>query len=529
MKRYTPILLLLLIISFVACNNRQQKKVVKDTSINKLTSYNNLFLDSVRLDSFVNHHPEYKNFKQQFSDFYRERNFEYAWFDSSGLGEQANSFINLLNNTIGNLHDSSLYNHRLYTLYQDFLNKKINDHSKDEIFNIEMYLTGQFFEYADKVYKGTDSSITDLGWFIPRKKIDVTAILDSVIQTRRNADEFGQLNRQYHELSKYLPTYYKLRNIHWDSIAVPAQLLHVNDHSEEIISIKDRLQLLGDLSENDSTALFDSSLLAAIKQFQKRMGLGTDGTIGPQVIAQLNVSPADRIKQLFINLERMRWIPTDKDEKRIFVNIPAYRLYIFDSGKTVMKMNVIVGTAANSTVIFSGNLKYIVFSPYWNVPSSIVKREILPGISRNPNYLANHNMEKTGMAGGLPVIRQKPGGSNSLGRVKFLFPNNYDIYLHDTPNRNLFSASSRNFSHGCIRVGEPVQLANYLLEGDTYWTKQRIDSAMNLEKETWVSLKKTVPVMIGYFTAFVDEDGLLNFRKDIYGHDKKMADKLFLK
>ncbi len=529
MKIHIVSLLALMNFFLYGCNNGHSTEIVQDTTITEVNSFNNLFLDSARLDSFVNQHPEYSNYKKQYKDFYLQRNFEYAWFDSSGLGEQANSFINLLNNTIGNLRDSSFYNHQLYLLYHNFLDKKMDEHTKDEIFDIEMYLTGQFFEYATKVYKGTDSSITDLGWFIPRKKIDVTAILDSVIQTKRNADEFAHLNPQYHALSKFLPVYYTLTKQQWDSIPVPKTLLHIKDSAAEIGLIKNRLQLLGDLSGNDSGNIFDSSLMEAIKQFQKRTGLGTDGTIGAQVMAQLNISPAERIKQIFINLERMRWIPGDDNQKRIFVNIPDYRLYVFDSGKMDMKMNVIVGTAANNTVIFSGNLKYVVFSPYWNVPASIVKKEILPGIQKNPNYLANHNMEQTGKAGGLPVIRQKPGGSNSLGRVKFLFPNTYDIYLHDTPNRNLFTASSRSFSHGCIRVGEPVQLANYLLQDDSYWTPPRIDSAMHLEKETWVTLKKTVPVMIGYFTAFVDENGLLNFRKDIYGHDKKLADKLFMK
>lgn len=529
MRKYIFILFSLINLFLIACNTEKTKEVVKDTSINEVTSFNNLFLDSAQLDSFVSHHAEYRNFKKQYNDFYRERNYEFAWFDSSGLGEQANSFINLLNNTIGDLQDSSFYNHQLYTLYHKFLNKKISAHTQDEIFDIEMYLTGQFFEYANKVYKGTDSSITDLGWFIPRKKIDVTAILDSVIQTKGNAEDFAPLNSRYYELSKFLPHYYKLKKTTWDSIPVPEKLLHIKDSSAIILTIKNRLELLGDLKENDKTPVFDSSLFIALKQYQRRTGLGSDGTIGPQVIAQLNISPEDRIKQIFINLERMRWIPGDQNRKIIFVNIPAYKLYIFDSGKIQMKMNVIVGTAANNTVVFSGNLKFIVFSPYWNVPASIVKKEILPGMRRNSNYLANHRMEKTGTANGLPVIRQKPGAGNSLGRVKFLFPNNYDIYLHDTPNRSLFSASSRSFSHGCIRVGEPAQLADYLLKGDQFWTNARIDSAMHLQKETWVTLKDRVPVMIGYFTAFVDEDGLLNFRKDIYGHDKKMADKLFLK
>jgi murein L,D-transpeptidase YcbB/YkuD len=201
-------------------------------------------------------------------------------------------------------------------------------------------------------------------------------------------------------------------------------------------------------------------------------------------------------------------------------------MHVYDSGRLQFNINVIVGTSANSTVIFNDRLQYIVFSPYWNVPESIVRGEILPGIKKNPNYLAKHNMEIVKQAS-VPVIRQMPGPANSLGLVKFLFPNNYSIYFHDTPNRNLFSQSSRSFSHGCIRVGEPKKLAQYLLRSDSNWTTQKIDSAMHLKKEKWVPLKKSIPVFIVYFTAWVNQEGQLNFRKDIYKHDEKMAMKLF--
>jgi murein L,D-transpeptidase YcbB/YkuD len=177
---------------------------------------------------------------------------------------------------------------------------------------------------------------------------------------------------------------------------------------------------------------------------------------------------------------------------------------------------------AHNTVIFNGNLKYVVFSPYWNVPPSIIQKEVVPGIKRNKNYLANHNMEWNSGA-----VRQKPGPRNSLGLVKFLFPNSYNIYLHDTPSKSLFSESTRAFSHGCIRLAEPKRLAEYLLRNDPGWNEASITKAMNSGKEKYVALKQTIPVFIGYFTAWVDRDGKLNFRDDIYGHDKEMAEHLF--
>jgi murein L,D-transpeptidase YcbB/YkuD len=251
--------------------------------------------------------------------------------------------------------------------------------------------------------------------------------------------------------------------------------------------------------------------------------------IGAKMVAELNITPAQRMQQIFVNLERLRWMPAETAPRRIFVNIPEYKMYVYDSGKLNFTMNVIVGTTANSTVIFSGNLKYIVFSPYWRVPVKIVRTEILPEMKKDTGYLRKHNMERIGGPDTLPAIRQKPGDDNSLGRVKFLFPNNYDIYFHDTPNKDLFTASNRSFSHGCIRVGEPKHLAQFLLQSDTSWNSYRIDTCMSAKKETWVGLQHAVPVVIGYFTAWVDSTGALNFRKDIYDHDSLLANKLFAK
>ncbi len=195
--------------------------------------------------------------------------------------------------------------------------------------------------------------------------------------------------------------------------------------------------------------------------------------------------------------------------------------------KKIFDMDIVVGTSANHTVIFNDTLKYVVFSPYWNIPRSIVRNEILPGIRKNQNYLASKNMEQTGFSNGLPVIRQRPGGNNALGRVKFIFPNSYSIYFHDTPSKSLFEKKERAFSHGCVRLAEPEKMAQYLLRNEAKWTKNEIRKAMNSSKEKWVALKEPVPVLITYFTSWISTDGLLNFREDIYDHDKKMAERLF--
>jgi murein L,D-transpeptidase YcbB/YkuD len=526
---YRTALIFFVTVFINACNSNSGGNVERDTSVTVVTSFNNFFLDSAQLKKFLSSHDEYKNYKKQFVDFYKERNYEYAWFDSSGLGEQAGNFINLLNNTINSYEDSSFYNKKLYDDYNSFANGTGAKHDHDEVLNTELLLTGQFFHYADKIYRGTDSDVATLGWFIPRKKINLTAILDSVIVSKKQADDFAPVSEQYKKLESFISTYFSLQKTSWDSIAKPEKALHPGEEHRLILKIKNRLHKLGDLETNDSTKIFDTALLAAVKKFQHRMGLGVDGVIGAKMIDELNVKPSQRIQQIFVNLERLRWMPGENAPRRIFVNIPEYKMYVYDSSKLSFTMNVIVGTAANSTVIFSGNLKYIVFSPYWRVPVKIVRTEILPAMKKDTGYLRKHNMERIGGPDTLPAIRQKPGADNSLGRVKFLFPNNYDIYLHDTPNKDLFTASSRSFSHGCIRVGEPKHLAEFLLQSDTSWNSYRIDTCMNAKKETWVGLQHSVPVVIGYFTAWVDKNGELNFRKDIYGHDSLLANKLFAK
>ncbi|MES2004583.1 MAG: L,D-transpeptidase family protein [Bacteroidota bacterium] len=525
--------ILILLIALQSCKYLKSKKAIaRDTTINQNTSFNNVFLDSAHVDEFVARHAEFLAYEGQFKDFYSHRNYEYAWFDSSGLAEQAHNFINLQNSYISEFADSSLYNRSLQELFDSLHTQKVKPSLQDpKVLRAELMLTGQFFQYAAKVYKGSDINAEQLGWFIPRKKINLTALLDSSLKSKiTETDQYAPLNSQYKKLQENLSKYMALeKQSPTDTIVYVTKPLKKKDSAFIITQIKQRLLLLGDMAESDSSSLFDSTLFAATKHFQRRMGLSVDGVIGNKMIAELNVPISRRIRQLLVNMERVRWMPAEKDTNYILVNIPEYKMHVYDSGHQVFDMNVIVGTAANSTVIFNGNLKYVVFSPYWNVPESIVKKEIMPSIQKNKNYIVKSNMEITGYSGKTPLVRQKPGPTNSLGLVKFLFPNNYNIYFHDTPNRELFSQSSRSFSHGCIRLGEPKKFAEYLLRDDNSWTSGKIDTAMHLAKEKWVTIKKSIPVFIVYFTAWVDKDGQLNFRKDIYGHDEKMGEKLFTK
>lgn len=510
-------------------NNASEKEIIRDSSITITTSYNPLFLDSAAMQLFFEENDWVKPFSKQIADFYTDRNFEFAWFDSTGLSEQAHHFFNLQNDYISRLSDSSLFNQQFQNLYTAYANKTARQIvANREVVNTELLFTAQFFVYAEKMYKGSNIQLADLGWYIPRKKMNLHALLDSVIN--KKATELVNLapvSLQYPRMEKWLFRLAEMQKTEQpDSLPRVKKSLRSGDSSTLILRIKKRLHFLqGDDMTNNN--FFDTSLVLAVKKFQERHGIEEDGIIGNKVIEDLNVPIRKRMEQLLINMERARWMPSMQDSTYVLVNIPEFRLRVFDSGKNILQMNVIVGSEANNTVIFNGNLQFVVFSPYWNVPESIVRKELLPAISRNKNYIARHNMEVTGYVKGLPQIRQKPGANNALGRVKFLFPNNYNIYLHDTPNRNLFSQTNRGLSHGCIRIAEPKKFAEFLLRDQPSYTSSAIDSLMYLEKEKWVTLKKKIPVFLVYFTSWVDASGELHFRRDIYKHDQKMAIKLF--
>lgn len=529
------ILSLVLISLLAGCKNSKTKKLVtKDTTITQSNSFNGLFLDSTQLESFLNQNDSLEKYRSYFFDFYTQRNFELAWFDKDGLNEQAENFYNLQNNFAESLDDSSIYNPKLKQLYELLDGRKIEGKKDKKLdtaaLNTELMLTGQFFEYASKVYKGSDIDAADLGWFIPRKKINTTALLDSLVTNQNQPlSAYEPLNSQYRKLESWLANYYLLKKHNaWETIPADTKVYQKGDSGMAISLIKKRLMALGDLPTNNNNNIFDSSTTKAVQHFQDRFGITPNGIIKTATLEALNTPLDTLINKILINMERARWmLPDTSKEDRLVVNIPDYKLSVFDSGKFSFSMPVVVGTAGNSTVIFNGRVRYIVFSPYWNVTDDIVKKEIMPAMARDKNYLAKNNMEIVRYEGAIPEVRQKPGGNNSLGGVKFLFPNKYNIYLHDTPHKEAFASSKRSFSHGCIRVGDPAKLAQFLLRRDTHYTADSIKTLMNQTQEKWVTAKPTVQVIIKYFTAWVDHNGVLNFRDDIYGHDNTMAQKLF--
>ena len=329
---------------------------------------------------------------------------------------------------------------------------------------------------------------------------------------------------QYELLQKQLSRYHAIaEDGGWGIIRLDRKNYRPGDRGPAIPALKKRLRASGDFHSKDTSALYTQELHDAVRKVQRRFGFQQNGLVFKEFVNQLNVPVEKRIQQLQLNMQRAREMAPNTGGTRLVANIPEFTLYVYEGDRIAFTMPIVVGTESNKTVVFNDEMQQIVFSPYWNVPPSIVRNEILPAMRKSRNYLSRNNMEQTGTENGLPVIRQRPGKSNSLGLVKFLFPNSHNIYFHDTPAKSLFQIRKRTFSHGCIRLAEPQKLATYLLRDHPDWTPDKIESAMKSGKEQYVKLPQKVPVSITYFTAWVDGDGLLNFREDIYGHDKEGA------
>jgi L,D-transpeptidase YcbB len=502
--------------------------IPRDTTINYATSFSDVFFDSLAMEKFISTQQFHDSLVKGMRNFYNARNYQYAWFFKEGIAEHAPAFYDVYNDYLGYSGDSTLKSRMLQLMYDSIRNGNFLFNIRDSIvLNTELLLTAQFFRYSRRAYQGSNQlNAHELSWFIPRKKIDPSALLDSLLFHKgKDLADYEPVNRQYNLLKNYLLKYYELQKNEKEEVIIAEKKNYKKgDISALLPVIKKKLFLLGDMIDKDTSNIFTSSLEDAVKNFQERNGLKADGIMNSSFFSELKKTNEDRIQQILINMERIRWVPAQPTTDYLLVNIPEFRLHVYEMGDYRWSTRVVVGTAANNTVIFSGTLKHVVFSPYWNVPSSILKNEILPAIARNKNYLARNNMEWYDGS-----VRQRPGPGNALGKVKFLFPNSYNIYLHDTPSKSLFNEERRTFSHGCIRVSEPMKLAQFLLRNDANWDSLRIAKAMNARKEQYYNLEEHIPVYIGYFTAWVDRNGKLNFRNDVYGHDKKMKARLFTK
>jgi len=370
---------------------------------------------------------------------------------------------------------------------------------------------------------------------------DPVSWLEHALDQKRvgqSLDDLIPRHRQYTALRDALAKYKALaQQGGWPSVPTDIKL-KPDQQSPAVPIIAKRLAITEDYAGpvNDQDTTYGVELQEAVKRFQRRHRLEPDAVVGASAIAQMNVPVEERIRQLALNLQRWRPLPRDLGDRHLLVNIPEYRLEVWDHDQVPLTMRVIVGRKDTPTPVFSDEMTHIVFAPYWNVPSEIVRKETLPSVMRDPAFLERTNMEvldrhgntidpsSVDLSDGAGYrFRQRPGAANSLGLVKFVFPNQFNVYLHDTPADGLFVRARRSFSHGCVRLSEPEKLAQYVLRDQPEWTAERIDQAMHGGQERTVKLARPIPVYLGYWTARVSADGLLQFSDDVYGIDARQT------
>lgn len=552
MKCNSTLIIILSIFFFTSCSDKKEKPVEKDVEIENVdepvkegkaakkvtdrnysitpeNAYNDIFLDSMAMERYItNRDIGDKKVALRIRSFYNARNYQYAWFTSKGLTEQTRFFWNQYDYAVTHLKDTTLANSAFYKQAEKLVNQEeIKFSIKDSsLLNAEFAFTENFIRYINSTYEKGYVKRKEQEKFIPIKKMDPLAMADSLLNKKHSDDKYYEdVNDMYAGLKKSLQLYYTVaKSGGWGSIPSFKGSLKKGDSLNAVSLIKKRLQLTADMAGDDSSIVFNDSLETSVKIFQLRHGYKPDGIISSQLVKDMNVPAIERLKEILLNMDRMRWMPQKPAGNLIIVNIPEFILHVLDGENKVFDMVVVVGQVGHNTMMFNGDLNQIIFSPYWNVPPSIVKSEIMPALKRNPNYLANKNMEQIGS-----YIRQKPGPGNALGKVKFIFPNSFNMYFHDTPAKSLFGQDKRAFSHGCVRLSEPQKMAEWLLRNDPAWPKEKIVSAMNKTHETSVKLKDPIPVFIIYYTAWIDGDGQLNFRDDVYKHDKELMSKMFMK
>ena len=509
---------------------REEKPVTKvDVTIDTTNAFNRYFFPEDSLTALLTQPKLDDTLSNRIKSFYNSRNNQFAWFSSEEVPEHTRSFWNLVKNYLNYSKDSALYDKAFFTKMDNIVNSDhINISNNKNFQNTEFELTKLLYRYADNAYAyDPHFSFKSLEWYIPKKKYTLEDMIDLAVNKKNQyADAYAPVNDQYNKLREKLLVYNDIAGKGgWKPVNSSVDIIKKGFTGKEVIALQKRLRAEGFLDIADSllSSTYDSVVANAVNKAKEIYGYKQDGTAGQTFLRDLNAPIEERMQQILINMERMRWLPIETQSKgrSIMVNIPEYVLHIYEDGKPAWSMPVVVGKEGTKTTVFTGNLKTIVFSPYWNVPTSIVKGEM--GGNPSDAYLARKHMERVNGR-----IRQKPGPWNSLGLVKFLFPNSFNIYFHDTPSKSLFERDKRYFSHGCIRLKEPKRLASYLLNDTIKWSDKKIDSAMKSGKEKFVALKKAVPVLITYFTSWVDDNNELEFREDIYGRDEVVAKKMFL-
>ena len=494
--------------------------------------------------------PNFSDYDSYVQTFYDDRNFEVAWTRDALPTATATAFIEQFQDAaakglIPEDYDAPRWADRV---------KALNDKSADAISLFDVAMTVNVMRYISDLRIGrvnpsrfnfevpVQDKKYDLAEFVSDNVVDATDVPKLIAGVEPNSDDYRKTEQA---LARYLNLAKQQEQEGAEPLPTVTKTVSVGDSYPAVGALLARLQLEGDAT-GDATpspatsTVFNSTLSAAVKSYQHRHGITEDGKLTSQTIKSLNVPMTDRVAQLQDSLERWRWLPEPYLHARLMVNLPEFVLRGYDPDhKLDFTMRVVVGQVMgqHETPVFTHMMKYLVFRPYWNVPVDIARKELVPHIATNHGYLASKNFEVTNNKGvvqtdyttkevsqGAVMVREKPGPKNSLGLVKFMFPNQYDIYLHSTPAVSLFERTRRDFSHGCIRVQKPADLAVWVLEGQGGdWDLGKVQEAMNSGPDNrTVSLKTPLPIVIFYLTAIVAEDGQVNFFDDIYGYDSEM-------
>ncbi len=415
----------------------------------------------------------------------------------------------------------------------------------DLLADLELLLSDAFLLFGSHLSAGrVNPETVHAEWHIKTRKVDLVESFQEALEqaaVRPVLERMRPRNPGYSRLRRALRAYEDIQQQGGWPTTPAGPLMKKGERSERVAALRKRLSVTDEL-ENPGQAdprLFDASLEEALRRFQLRHGLEADGIVGPATLAALNIGVAERLATIRINLERWRWLPLDFGSRYILVNIADYAMDVVEENGVVMSMRVIVGRDYRKTPVFSGSLTYMEVNPLWHIPPKIAREDILPKVRRNPNYLGEQKIRVfRGWSKDAPEIppqeinwsrmrpsqfsfklRQDPGPLNALGRIKFMLPNKFDVYLHDTPSRELFGKNRRDFSSGCIRIEKPVELADFLMLPSPGWQHERLLRLLETGQTTVLSLPRPIPVHLLYWTAWVTEDGVIHFREDLYGRD----------
>jgi L,D-transpeptidase YcbB len=393
---------------------------------------------------------------------------------------------------------------------------------------IDLLLTEGFSRYARDLVTGTlDPADAGLDWRIATEVPHDQAVLNQALDGRDPLEIVAHLRPSipYYERMRGALAQYRGAAAAGGWPRVPdGETLKEGERSAAVAALRQRFTRGADRREAELAAagasdetLFDGALVEAVQHFQTRHSIEADGAVGAATLRELNHTVEERIAEMKLNLDRWRWLPNHLGERFVLVNVAGFELEVVEDGRAVQNMNVVVGQLDRQTPIFADSIQHVVVNPYWNVPDGIYRQDVLPALERDPYYLVKNNMERVDGR-----IRQKPGPTNALGRYKFIFPNEFDVYLHDTPQGHLFSRASRDFSSGCIRLERPDEFARLLLDKQTDRGSGQLDALLTNWNERWIKLDRPLPVYILYFTAWVEEDGTVRFHHDVYGRDEKL-------